>query len=261
MEPKAICIYKNFLRNNKMFKIIKLKYLTLILVSLVSSGCNIGKPHIKPYFNSNNHSHAFFDKLLVVESANDFLILQDKAWKYSTDLEHKKKGQITVSNCLALNSSLSEGYLAVNAYDHPFVNAKSVICSMWALMGEFNSYNVSFMDQLTLNKDFAKQAPAQFALLISDEQIEKALSAASWHEVSKIKEVQPTSTEEATFYDSTGGIQRLTLMAKGDYNADGIEDRLYYMENNVEGVSYASAQAYIITRLTADGPIKLLKEI
>ena len=66
---------------------------------------------------------------------------------------------------------------------------------------------------------------------------------------------------QSTYYDYSGSIQRLTLMAKGDYNGDGVEDQLLYMENSVEGGSYSSAKAYLITRMTADAPIKLLKEI
>jgi hypothetical protein len=239
----------------------KLKYLTLIMVSIINSGCNAAKLEIQPYFNSNNQSAAFFEKPLVVNSANGFLALQEKAWDYPSDLKHEKKGHTTVTNCLVLNNVLSEGYLAANAYDHAFVNTQSAICSMWAQMGKFKSYNVSFMDQLILNKNFATQVPAQFALSISNDDMKKALSAANWHEVSKIKEVKRTNAEEATYYDSSGSIQRLTLMAKGDYNADGIEDRLFFMENSVEGGSYSSSKVYIITRLTANGPITLLKEI
>ncbi|VAW73837.1 hypothetical protein MNBD_GAMMA10-1884, partial [hydrothermal vent metagenome] len=65
----------------------------------------------------------------------------------------------------------------------------------------------------------------------------------------------------AIYYDSTGGIQRLTLMAKGDYNGDGIEDRLLFMENSVEEGSYSTEYFYIITRTVAGGPISLLKEV
>jgi len=243
-----------------MNKKIQLKYLIFIFASLINSGCNAAKSDIKPYFNTNNQSAAFFEKPVVVGSAKDFLAIREKAWDFPTDLKHKKLGQKTVSNCLILNKLINEGFTAAKAYDHAFVNAQSTICSMWELMGEFKSYNVSFMDKLRLNKDFSAQVPAQFALLISNDDIKKAASAASWDDASKIKDVKSLNDEQATYYDRSGSIQRLTLMAKGDYNADGVEDRLLYMENSVEGGSYSSAKAYIITRITANGPIVLLKE-
>jgi len=132
---------------------------------------------------------------------------------------------------------------------------------MWEQMGSFKSYKVSHLSKLSLNKDFATQAPASFALTISDEQTKKAEAAANWNEVSKIKKVTRQNDMQSTFYDHSGGVQRLSLMAKGDYNGDGIEDQLFYMENSVEGGSYSSAKAYIITRISPDAPVKLLKEI
>jgi len=240
---------------------LKLNYAALALSVLLSSGCNAGAAGIDPYFNKENQSAAFFDNALVLNSASDFLSALEKSWDYPTDLKHKKQGSKTVSSCQQLKQHISNGYTAAKAYEHSFVSAQSTICSMWESMGKFKPYKVSHLNKLSLNKNFATQAPARFALLISDEQAKKAEAASSWNDVSKIKKVTSHNELQSTYYDNTGGIQRLSLMAKGDYNGDGIEDQLLYMENSVEGGSYSSAKAYIITRISPDAPVKLIKEI
>ena len=239
----------------------QLNILLLIISALLSSGCNADMLNIKPFFNPNNQSESFFEKPVAFNSESDFLAVQKKTWEYGADLKHKKSGNKVATNCQALKKFLKEGYTVAKEYEYGFVNVRVLICSMWNEMSTFKSYSVSYMNDLSLNKDFSIKAPARFALLISDEEIKKAESAKSWNSVSQIKKVEHVNDMQAIYYDNTGGIQRLTLMAKGDYNGDGIEDRLLFMENSVEGGSYSSEYVYIITRTKADGPIILLKEM
>jgi len=234
----------------------------LIITVLLSTGCNANKLDMKPFFNPNNKTGAFFENSPAFNSASDFLALQEKVWEFDgADLEHKKSGNKTATNCQILNKLLKEGYTAAKEYEYKFISARSVICSMWKKMAAFKPYGVSFMNDLSLNKDFSTKAPAHFALLTSNDEIKKSESAKSWNSMSQIKKVDPVNDIKAIYYDNTGGIQKLTLMAKGDYNGDGVEDWLMHMQNSVEGGSYSSTILYIITRTKADGPIILLKEV
>ena len=240
----------------------QLKITSLITATLLSIGCNADKLEIKPFFNPNNKTGAFFENSPAFSSGSDFLALQEKSWEFDgADLERGKSGNKTATNCQTLNKLIKEGYTAAKAYEYKFISARSVICSMWAELATFKPYSVSYMSDLSLNKDFATKAPPRFALLISNDDIKKAESAKSWNSMSQIKKVDPVNDMQAIYYDNSGGIQKLTLMAKGDYNGDGIEDWLMHMQNNVEGGSYSSTTLYIITRTKADGPITLLKEV
>jgi len=78
--------------------------------------------------------------------------------------------------------------------------------------------------------------------------------------MSHIQKIVPVNDAQAIYYDNSGGIQRLTIMAKGDYNQDGIEDMVLYIENSVEGGDYYSSYSYIVTQLTADAPYTLIKQ-
>ena len=244
-----------------MYQKIKLNFSVLAFSMLLSAGCNATATEFAPYFNKDNQSGAFFDNALILKSASDFSSALEKNWDYPTDLKHKTLGKKSVSSCQQLKKSINDGFTAAKVYEHKFVSAQSTICSLWKHMAAFKAYKISHLGELPLNKDFAKQAPASLALVISDEQEKKVKMAASWNDFSKIKKVTSHSKTKSTFYDNSGGIQRLSLMAKGDYNGDGIEDRLLFMENSVEGGSYSSTNAYIITRVSPGAPITLLKEI
>jgi len=238
----------------------QMMFFTLLLSVLTNSSS--AEIVIKnPYFNNNNQSGAFFESPIVMNDANDFHQLHKKTWDFPTKLKHKKWGNKEITNCFELNSHLDKGFTVANLYEFSFVNAQRVICSMWQLIGKFKSYNKSYMNNVKLNKDFASIAPASFSLQISNEQVEKVKSSANWNVASKIQKVDVKNDNNATFYDNSGSIQRLTLMAKGDYNADGIEDQMYFVENSVEGGSYSSSKVFIITRITADAPLDLLEEI
>ncbi|MBH0059394.1 hypothetical protein I6F65_20865 [Pseudoalteromonas sp. SWXJZ94C] len=105
-----------------------------------------------------------------------------------------------------------------------------------------------------------KKMPPELSLIISNDDERRLAKASSWEEMSHIKKVEPVNDDQAIYYDNSGGIQRLTIMAKGDYNQDGIEDIVLHMANAVERGSYSSSYGYVLTRLTADAPYTLIKQ-
>jgi len=98
----------------------KVHYTVLVFSVLFSSGCNANVAEIKPDFNQDNQSSAFFDNALALNSASDFLSALEKNWDYPTDLKHKKPGKKTISNCLQLKKHIGSGYTASNANEHAF---------------------------------------------------------------------------------------------------------------------------------------------
>ncbi len=148
----------------------QLKIIFLIAATLLSAGCNADKLDIKPFFNPNNKTGVFFESSPALSSESDFLALQKKSWAFDeADLEHEKSGNKTVTNCQTLNKLIKKGYTVVKEYKYKLVSARSVICLMRKEMATFKPYSVSYMSDLSLNKDFATKAPAHFALLISND--------------------------------------------------------------------------------------------
>ncbi len=239
----------------------KLNACLLIASVLMTAGCNKAISETKPFFNQENQSSVFFDNPFLFKSVEDVESILTKTWDYPSELAHPQHGNKHVATCIELQEFIEKGYSAAKDYEQTVINAQATLCLMWQKMARLKPYKKTYFDSLSHSKEFADQMPAQFALLISKEQEEKAATAGSWNEVSQIHQVKRLNDLQATYYDTSGGIQRLSLMAKGDYNYDGLEDRIYYMENSVEGGSYSSAKAYIITRLGTDKKVKILTEI
>ena len=64
----------------------------------------------------------------------------------------------------------------------------------------------------------------------------------------------------AEYYDSTDGFQVITVVAKGDYNLDGIEDIVITKENSVLSGSYSSSHGYVLTRMSEQALFTVLSE-
>lgn len=242
-----------------MYQTIKSNYKALVVSLLLIPTGQLFASETKPYFNEKNQSDAFFDKTLVLTSASDFQNVLTKKWDYPAELKHETLGKKSVASCQQLQASIAQGYNAAQLYEYALVNALSSICSMWELQGHFKPYSQYYMGAFKLDKSFASHAPAQFGLVISNDDERKMQTASNWADFSKIKKVDMISDTQSTYYDYSGSIQRLNLMAKGDYNNDGIEDWLLLVENNVEGGSYSSTKVYVVTRISADANITLLK--
>ncbi|NMU87725.1 ATPase, partial [Vibrio parahaemolyticus] len=54
--------------------------------------------------------------------------------------------------------------------------------------------------------------------------------------------------------------QVITVVAKGDYNADGIEDIVIEKENSVLSGSYSSSHGYVLTRMSEQASFTVLAE-
>jgi len=85
--------------------------------------------------------------------------------------------------------------------------------------------------------------------VISREESEKNrrdVSKRVWADVNTTTEVVRQSPEEIDVY-SESGVQRLTLVGRGDMNHDHIEDVMLLSRDSVEGGSYVNFCLFVLT--------------
>jgi len=239
----------------------KLTIIPLLFATIASSACIGYTNKIEPYFSKSNGSESYFMRPVEPREAQGFTKLFNKNWYFSANIKHSVQGSKSVNNCKALTKKIESGYYAEKEYEHSFINAININCGVWYEMAKITSSKVSYISNIFSDSHFAEKAPPEFALIISRDDERRLAKAKSWQEMSKIQKVKKLNSDQAVYYDNSAGIQNLTLMAKGDYNQDGIEDAILYMENSVEGGSYSSTHAYIITRLAENAPYTLLKQL
>lgn len=211
---------------------------------------------IEPHYTFDNKARSFFDKRIELKNSSEVAALHNKQWYYQDTL-NKEGDSIEVSNCLELKEALAEGFKADTYSYQEAVIATEHICDTWQAMAKLEASHSSWIN-FTHGKEVAEELPAEFTLAISNYTVEQVTQSEHWSDVTTIKKVEPVNEDQAVYYDTDGSIQRLTLMAQGDYNGDGIEDAIFYMENGVDGGSYSSVNTYIVTRLQQRAPITLL---
>lgn len=179
-------------------------------------------------------------------------------WDYPAPLIHDHQDDRKAHNCLELLTLAADGYKARNLFEQPFLQARTTICEAVKVSGNLSGFDQSFLGNSLLHQDLPYQAPAEFALAVSDSSQQRVDESDTWADVETPAGHEPVSNYEAVYRGQGGSVQRLTVLARGDYNGDGLEDAILYLRDGVEGGSYARARYLIVTRLEEDAPLALL---
>jgi len=237
-----------------------MNYLYVCILAIFSFNCGATSLVVKPSFTKENSTYAFFGEQISLSQAKDFLSLETKRWSYEFGLESSEGKYEEVETCEALTKKIKNGYQAFRYSEQKVVNARKLTCETWRIMSKLTSSDVSYLRDFEHNLNLPKKMPRELSLIISKDDERNLAKANNWEEMSHFKKVEVLNKDQAIYYDNAGGIQSLTVMAKGDYNNDGIEDMVLYMFNGVEGGSYTSTHGYVVTRLAADAPYTLIKQ-
>lgn len=182
-------------------------------------------------------------------------------WRNTYVLTKQGQGTVKVSSCQQLTAALANGFQSDLYPKMKMLVAKDVMCRVNAAMARLQPSQTSHVRNLSLDESFAHQAPASLGMQISDTSVARAKEAENWQDFSHIIKVVKQGSQQATFYDATGGIQHITVNATGDYNHDGVEDVIVTLQNTVEGGDYATTYGYVLTKLGTETPLTLLKTI
>jgi hypothetical protein len=226
----------------------------------VNIACASNEQFIDPSYSEHNKTNGYFTEPVIVTTSAEMVRALALPWYFSDNMRHDNGKVVDVNSCASMIELTTQGYSALKTNEQEMFDAMFHICKTWQIMADFKASKQSFLGDIEFNKAFSNITPPQLALVISRDDERRLAKSASWEDMSQIKSVEKLNNEQAIFVDSTGGKQKITLMAKGDYNGDGIEDVLFYMENSVEGGSYSSVYAYVLTRLSSDVPFTLLKQ-
>ncbi|MFC4259812.1 hypothetical protein ACFOZ5_12300 [Marinobacter lacisalsi] len=179
-------------------------------------------------------------------------------WDYPAPLIHDYQQDRQAHNCLELLTLTASGYKARNPFEQPFLQARTTICEAVKVTGNLSGFDQSFLGSTLLQQDLPYKAPAEFALAISGSSEQRVSESDTWAEVEVPAGHEPVSNYEAVYRGRDGSVQRLTVLARGDYNGDGLEDAVLYLRDGVDGGSYAHARYLVVTRLEEGAPLTLL---
>jgi hypothetical protein len=105
-------------------------------------------------------------------------------------------------------------------------------------------------------------APARFFLAISDDAEAEVRKADA--EGKTLKQFSPDTRFRAgnglsARIDDDGARQDVKLLARGDFDGDGLDDWLLRIDSSLEQGSYGDSRLWLVTRSRDSGPLRVLK--
>jgi hypothetical protein len=168
---------------------------------------------------------------------------------------------VAAHSCESLFRLTDEGYSAITTNDLHAQNLLLSECRAIALLGRAKPARVSHLRDFVMNAAALDHLPALLNLYPSCEFICYAVEANergipfTKFETPLVVDVE--SGDEITVW-TTGWMAHLTVMARGDFTADGVDDMLLISSGGATEGSWKTARLYLMTR---DAPGAVLRVI
>ncbi len=234
--------------------------LATFALTLLASESVVASEFIQPRYLDSERTDLFFAREVAQPSKENMQLRNSLDWGYELELRSASDDTNSVSNCKDLATANSAGFTAAKAYEYGAFKAYLTQCQTWSEMAKLAASKRSYISKFKLDDSFPSLAPSALAFVISNESAEKAKTLSTWDEADHIQRTQVASQLRAEYYDSTDGFQVITVVAKGDYNLDGIEDIVITKENSVLSGSYSSSHGYVLTRMSEQALFTVLSE-
>lgn len=187
--------------------------------------------------------------------------LMSARWQFPLMLTKSGGDSRSVESCRALLEAHNDGFGPAQPSDYGLVQANLALCLATEDSGALKPSINNHLPAPLLGPHFPEIAPAELAVAISDYQRARVKESSSWQDFSAIREYQFRSPYEATYVTEDGAIQRVYLVATGDFNDDGARDAILYLESALEEGTYGTARYLIVTREEDGGPMRVLKSV
>lgn len=232
----------------------------IFALTLLVSGRVVASELIQPQYLDSERTDRFFVREVAKPSKENMQLRNSLDWGYELELRRASGDTKLVSNCKDFANASSAGFTAAKAYEYGAFKAYLTQCQTWSEMAKLAASKRSYISKFKLDDRFPTLAPSALAFVISNESAEKAKTLSTWDEADRIQRTQVASPVRAEYFDATDGFQVITIVAKGDYNADGIEDIVIEKENSVLSGSYSSSHGYVLTRMSEQALFTVLAE-
>jgi len=203
-------------------------------------------------------------KNVKVNTIKDIREIIDKEWYAEFSVVDPAKPEITfpISSCGTYIEQANEELYPLPLMDYAAFLYITTMCDATNIIANGKPARKTFLNTFKFNDSLPDTLPAQLALIISVSESKRLLSNKSikyWSQITKISSTVKIGPNHVKYIDESG-TQELELVARGDFNGDGIEDMLITSHDSVKGGSYSATRLFLLTRLTLKGDIIFLKQ-
>ncbi|MBN4080610.1 hypothetical protein JYT31_02995 [Beggiatoa alba] len=193
---------------------------------------------------------------------HDVQALLDKPWGYPVKLINLQTQHVfRAEQCSEILSDINQLQPANESEIYAFAK-QAAMCVAAESIANARPAEYSALSTFKLDADLPRHLPKNLALVISSSEWQRIVQnkeIVSWADVGTVKFVSKDSEYHAK-YALVGAFQELSLIARGDFNADGTEDLLLHTMDYVVGGSYVTYRLFWITKINTNSPITLIRE-
>jgi len=201
-------------------------------------------------------------KEMPVDDQNDVRALLDKYWYAPFKLINSETQQVfSADHCNQILPVLPQLRTWRPFESRPYLYL-TVMCLAAESIANARPARYSALSTFKLDVDFPRYAPKDLTLMISRSETERVLqdnAIVSWAQAETVKFVAKVDKYQAR-YEMDGAFQTVSLIARGDFNDDGIEDLLLYAQAHVVGGTYTAYRLFWVTKIDVDSPMTLIKK-
>ena len=202
----------------------------------------------------------------------DWKNLQDRAWQqdgrpvsFAVSAPSGHAG--IVDHCGKLAAAARDG-LRPQAQDAAIYNAWGLKCAAVRLLSAVTAPKHDYLGHFALDNARVRALPSGLAFSISRDDARKLAAIAGrkgtlgdYLAGATIEVAGAGHGGHAVIVDAQDGTQRLAVLARGDFDRDGIADVLVATSSEVAGGDYRASCLYVISRLSAGGALQIRRKI
>lgn len=197
-------------------------------------------------------------------NVDDIKAMLNKDWYSAVNVKSSKQANATYSikNCAEYFKLADKLLTTVKENENSAFVEFGLMCHSAKVIVDAKPSKLTFLSDLTFDKTLPEKLPKQIAMVIStteSKKINENASLLNWSDVNKITKVDVINEFKA-IYHQQGSTQEIELVAKGDFNADGIEDVLVSSRDSVAGGSYGALRMLYFTKQSKESTYVMGKE-
>ncbi len=197
-----------------------------------------------------------------VKNQQDIQALLDKPWYSPFKLENvQTKRVFNADRCNQILPTITQLWTHQASETNPYAELAAMCVAAYSIANA-RPAQYSALSDFRLDADFPLHAPKNLAFFMSSTEKQRILqneTIVNWAQVEKMKFISKGDQHQAR-YELVGAYQKATLIARGDFNYDGAEDLLLFVQSYVVDGTYASFRLFWLTKTNADSPLTLIKE-
>jgi len=237
-----------------------------IILSLSIQGCSDSSTDSKrnyPVSWSSGYRMAdFLSTEVTIEKQQDLRYLLEVPWYTEIVVTGTKSSdQAIFSNCKTYLSEATEKTRTLRENEINAFLVLTMMCRATDVLLNATAAHRSNIPTDFFNESTPQKFPVALALVISESEFAKYAQDKSikyWGDVNKKHQIEFISNDQVEFHHD-GGIQRLALVGRGDFNGDETEDILISSRDSVVGGSYFNIRLFALS-VDTEGEWQLIEE-